>query len=209
LPELAELLSRPAVEVAPDLLGAVISFGGVGIRLTEVEAYGGPEDPGSHAFRRTPRSAIMYGRPAVLYCYASYGQHVCANVVTGGSGVAGAVLLRAGEVIEGVPEVRTRRPGVSDARLARGPGLLCRALQLTLAHNGSELCSGPVRLALASTAGPRIEIGPRVGLRRGSATPWRFWLGGEPTVSAYRAARGRSANPVSMSEPHQCGPSLG
>ncbi len=70
----------------------------------------------------------MFGPAGHLYCYLSYGMHVCANVVVGSPGTAAAVLLRAGEVIEGIDTARERRPGVPDARLARGPALLCRAL---------------------------------------------------------------------------------
>ena len=93
---------RPATEVAPELLGAIIRVGEVAVRLTEVEAYLGETDPGSHAFRGlTRRNAVMYGPPGQLYTYFTYGMHVCANVVCSPSGVATAVLLRAGEVIDG------------------------------------------------------------------------------------------------------------
>ena len=117
--------SRSSVEVAPDLLGAHLSVttpkGLVTVRLTEVEAYGGSDDPGSHAYRgRTARNATMFGPPGRLYVYFSYGMHWCANLVTGTDGNASAVLLRAGEVVAGsevvdqIKAVKTGRKGFHD-----------------------------------------------------------------------------------------------
>ncbi len=174
-------LAGPAVEVAPLLLGATLRHGDLAVRLTEVEAYAGALDPGSHAYRgRTPRNAVMFGPAGHLYCYFVYGMHVCANVVTGPVGEAGAVLLRAGEVVEPVPD---------PAHPARGPARLCRTLGITLEHGGTDLRTGPVTLELgdAVPAGA-VSTGPRVGLRAAPDVPWRFWLTGEPSVSAYRAA---------------------
>jgi DNA-3-methyladenine glycosylase len=190
--DLARFLTRPSFEVAPELLGAVIRCGEVVVRLTEVEAYAGTADPGSHAYRRTPRSEIMFGPPGVLYCYFVYGMHVCANVVTGGDGEAGAVLLRAGEVIAGVESARSRRPGVSDRQLARGPASLCRALGVDLSDNGTDLTTGQVRLIPREKPPGAIRTGPRVGLRRAAEVPWRFWVAGDPTVSVFRAASART-----------------
>ena len=173
------------LDVAPRLLGATISHAGVTIRLTEVEAYAGAEDPGSHAFRgRTRRNAVMFGPPGHLYVYFTYGMHHCCNLVTGPDGDPGAVLLRAGEVIDGLELARERR-GSSDRDLARGPARLCQALDLTLADNGvvAEIHPGH------ST--PEVRTGPRVGLRHAADRPWRFWIPGEPTVSRYVAAKPR------------------
>jgi len=189
--DLIELLSRPAVEVAPDLLGAVIRCGQVAVRLTEVEAYAGTADPGSHAFTRTRRSDIMYGAPGRLYCYFVYGMHVCANVVTGKAGSPGAVLLRAGEVIDGLETARRRRPGARDRDLARGPARLCSALGIDLTHNGTDLVAGAVTLTPPAAESRPVRTGPRVGLRRAAEVPWRFWIDGEPTVSTYRPATAR------------------
>ncbi len=193
LADLAEFLSRPAVEVAPELLGAEISARGVTIRLTELEAYAGPDDPGSHAFRRTPRSEIMYGPPGFLYCYFVYGMHVCGNVVTGPVGQAGAVLLRAGTVVHGADLARVRRPNVPDHGLARGPALLCRTLGLTLADNQNDLSTGPVQLRLTGRPPAVVSTGPRVGLRPAPDLPWRFWEAGNASVSTYRAAANQRA----------------
>ncbi|MGA8845972.1 MAG: DNA-3-methyladenine glycosylase [Nocardioides sp.] len=181
-----ELLG-PVEEVAPSLLGAVVRHGEVAVRLTEVEAYGGTSDAGSHAFRGpTPRSAIMFGPPGFLYCYLSYGMHVCANVVVGDEGTAAAVLLRAGEVVEGHAVARARRAGAGDRDLARGPALLCRALGIDLSHGGGDLARGPVVLTLAGQARVPYTAGPRVGLRLESRRAWRFWAEGDPHVSVYR-----------------------
>jgi DNA-3-methyladenine glycosylase len=187
------VLAAPVLEVAPRLLGAELRHlsadGPVALRLTEVEAYDGANDAGSHAFRgRTRRNAVMFGPPGHLYCYFTYGMHVCCNVVTGVEGVASAVLLRAGEVVEGIELARSRRPGASDRDLARGPARLCTALGIDLSHDGCDLVAGPVTLTPARSPATEVSSGPRVGLRGDPHRPWRFWLTGEPTVSAYRPA---------------------
>ena len=182
-------LSRPATEVAPLLLGAVLHGRGASIRITEVEAYLGELDPGSHAFRGpTPRTRVMYGPPGHLYVYFTYGMHVCANIVCGAEGEATAVLLRAGEVISGLDVARDRRvTSKSDADLARGPARLCVALGITLADNGARL-GDEFRLAPAPRAAP-FETGPRTGVSGDGGTvafPWRFWMPGDPSVSPYK-----------------------
>lgn len=180
-------LLGPVDEVAPRLLGGVIRHGPVAVRVTEVEAYNGSSDPGSHAARGpTPRASVMFGPPGHLYCYLSYGVHVCANVVAGEDGAPGGVLLRAGEVVDGLEVARARRPGVPDAHLARGPGLLGRTLDISLALKGTDLSVGPVRLELAAEQVTPVSSGPRVGLRLAADRPWRFWITDHPTVSAYR-----------------------
>ena len=186
-------LSRPSVEVAPRLLGAVIHGRGVSVRLTEVEAYLGELDPGSHAFRgRTRRNAVMFGPAGHLYTYFTYGMHVCANVVCGAEGVASGVLLRAGEVVDGVELARERRSTTrTDADLARGPARLTVALGITLDDGGTDLATGEIRLEPASHPVDSYSTGPRTGVagEGGSdAFPWRFWIPGDPTVSPYKAA---------------------
>ncbi|HEX6329142.1 MAG TPA: DNA-3-methyladenine glycosylase [Jiangellaceae bacterium] len=187
-------LARPALELAPDILGAVLVSsspeGTVAVRVTEVEAYEGADDPGSHAFRgRTRRNEVMFGRAGHLYVYFTYGMHWCANVVCGPAGRASAVLLRAGEVIQGLSVARSRRPSArTDNELARGPARLARTLALGPAHNGLDLCNPHSRLVLRPADGPpgRISTGPRVGLARAADRPWRYWITGDPTVSTYR-----------------------
>ncbi|MDP2772682.1 MAG: DNA-3-methyladenine glycosylase [Nocardioides sp.] len=201
-PDLAELLRGPAEEVAPLLLNAVLRHGDVAVRLTEVEAYAGAADPGSHAFRgRTARNEVMFGPPGHLYCYFTYGMHVCANAVAGPEGTASGILLRAGEVVDGLELARSRRPGSSDRDLARGPARLCRALAIDLSHGGTDLLAGRITLEPGTPPG-RWESGPRVGLRGAPERPWRFWTPGEPSVSAYRPASTRPRRPrVDGTEP--------
>ncbi|PWN02738.1 DNA-3-methyladenine glycosylase [Nocardioides silvaticus] len=183
---LAELLDGPVEEVAPRLLGAVLRHGPVAVRLTEVEAYAGPADPGSHSFRGpTPRNQVMWGPPGFLYCYLSHGIHVCANVSVGPEGTASAVLMRAGEVVDGLEVARAHRPGVIDRDLARGPGRLCKALGIRLDHYGTDLTDGEVTLTPGEPP-PEVASGPRTGLRLAAGRPWRFWAVGDPTVSPYR-----------------------
>ena len=160
------------------------------VRITEVEAYGGADDPGSHAYRgRTPRNAVMFGPPGRLYVYFTYGMHHCANVVCGPEGEAAAVLLRAGEVVSGLELARVRRPGAGDRDLARGPARLCKASTSTGRTTAPTSARGRCTLELGDTPDSAdVFSGPRVGLRGAPDRPWRFWLTGEPTVSAYRPA---------------------
>ncbi|HWG93266.1 MAG TPA: DNA-3-methyladenine glycosylase [Mycobacteriales bacterium] len=194
------LLSGPVLDVAPALLGAHLRGGGVTVRLTEVEAYAGESDPGSHAFRgRTPRTAVMFGPAGHAYVYFTYGMHWCVNVVTGPDGTASAVLLRAGEVVEGLDAARERRPGVRDRDLCRGPARLTRALGVTGELDGTDVLApaSPLQLLAGDPVAPsRVRTGPRVGVAgAGAPTPWRFWVDGEPTVSPYRAAVPRRRRP--------------
>ena len=186
------LLARPSVEVAPLLLGAHLVSGSVTLRITEVEAYlGVGEDPGSHSFRgKTRRNEVMFGEPGHLYTYFTYGMHVCANVVCSPAGTSSAVLLRAGEIVEGVELASERRTtSKSSNDLARGPARLAVALGITLAHGGTDLSAGPLRLEMPSEASV-YATGARTGVSGdggGDAYPWRFWIPGDPTVSPYRA----------------------
>jgi DNA-3-methyladenine glycosylase len=190
--ELAELLAGPVEPAARGLLGCILSAGGVRVRITETEAYAGTAgDPASHAHRgRTPRNAVMFGPAGHAYLYFTYGMHWCMNVVTGPEGEASAVLLRAGEVVDGLGNARARRPGVHrDADLARGPARLCSVLGLDGSAYGAYLLDGgPIRLdpptAPVDPAG--VSTGPRVGVNGAHDVPWRFWLTGNPTVSPYR-----------------------
>ena len=184
-------LTGPVEQVAPSLLGCRLLQGEVVLRLTEVEAYAGEADPGSHAFRgRTPRTEVMFGRAGIAYVYFSYGMHWCMNVVTGPDGTASAVLLRAGEVVQGVHVARARRPGSPDRDLARGPARLTKALGVDGTFGGTDLLdpASPLRLLPGAPVAPeRVRVGPRVGVAgAGAPTPWRFWLSEEPTVSPYR-----------------------
>ncbi len=171
--------ARPTLEVAPDLLGAFLVRmlpDGVRLvgRLVEVEAYLGPQDPASHAYRRTARSAIMWGPPGIAYVYVTYGNHHCLNVVTEPEGTPGAVLLRAAEPLEGL-EVMRRLRGVEEVKLlCSGPGRLTQAFAIDLSFNGADLTrSGSLYLAWG-TPPRRIRTTPRIGIRRARERPWRF-----------------------------------
>ena len=159
---------RPATEVAPDLLGAVLIHdspeGRVAGRIVEVEAYQGPEDRAAHSWRgRTPRNSVMFGAPGHLYVYLIYGLHHCANIVCGPGAKPEAVLLRAAAITQGEDLARVRRGEVGAARLASGPGNLGAAFGIDRRLNGTDLTDGPVGVALRSTA-PRIARTPRIGV---------------------------------------------
>jgi DNA-3-methyladenine glycosylase len=213
----------PAPRVAPRLLGCVLRRdspdGPVALVITEVEAYAGPDDPASHAYRgQTARNAVMFGPPGYVYVYFTYGMHFCANLVCEPAGAVSAILLRAGRITEGAALAAARRwprpaavPGPLPAPapaaapgsardLAGGPARLCQALGIDRALNGADACDpdSPLQvLAAPPGAGPAGEVcsGPRIGISQAADRPWRFWLAGESSVTRYRAftpRRGRS-----------------
>ncbi|MFE9247307.1 DNA-3-methyladenine glycosylase [Streptomyces sp. NPDC007088] len=189
---------RPVLEVAPELLGRLLvrnaPEGRTVLRLTEVEAYDGEIDPGSHAYRgRTARNGVMFGPPGHAYVYFTYGMWHCLNVVCGPEGSASGVLLRAGEIVEGAELAWPRRPAARTEReLAKGPARLATALDVDRALDGADVCGppdAPLHL-LAGTPAPagQVRNGPRTGVAgEGGVHPWRFWIDGDPTVSPYRA----------------------
>ncbi|GAA2699675.1 putative 3-methyladenine DNA glycosylase [Actinoplanes palleronii] len=186
-----ELPAEAVDAAARELLGWRLTANGVTVRLTEVEAYSGlGADPASHAHRGvTNRNAVMFGPAGRLYVYQIYGMYFCANIVCGEEGRAAAVLIRAGEVVSGLETARARRPAARrDADLAAGPGKLMQVLDLNRAANDTSLIDGegPAVLAPPAAAVGAIEAGPRVGVTSAHDVPWRFWLPGDPTVSAYR-----------------------
>jgi DNA-3-methyladenine glycosylase len=169
------LIDTPG-DVAPCLIGSLLTTiidGAVtSVRLTEVEAYGGADDPASHAYRgRTVRNRSMFLPAGHLYVYRSYGIHDLVNIVTGPEGEPGAVLLRAGDPIEGraVMERRRRRRD----HLTDGPGKLAQALGLTMNHDGIRLNDGPVAMTPRTTT-LKILATPRIGITRAVERPWRF-----------------------------------
>jgi len=172
----------------------VATEGTVAIRLTEVEAYAGMSDPGSHAYRgRTNRTAVMFGPPGHVYVYFTYGMHWCMNLVCDAEGTASAVLLRAGEVVRGHDLARARRGAtVADRELARGPARLTKALGVSGDLNGTDLLrqGGPLRV-LAGTPVPdnMVATSSRTGVGgAGAVHPWRLHIVGESSVSPYRPA---------------------
>ena len=207
-----EFFAGPSLQVAPRLLGCVLEHqtpdGLVAVELTEVEAYEGSADPASHSYRgRTARNGVMFGPPGHAYVYFTYGMHFCVNLVCLPEGTSSAVLLRAGRVTEGAGLAAARRlagragAAVTDRDLARGPARLCQALGIDRAQDGADACDpgSPLRIRpgppsppgpppASPSAGtlPRVSRGPRVGVSMAAERPWRFWLTGDPTVSAYR-----------------------
>ena len=190
---------RDSLSVARDLIGCIFVHdhpaGRVGLRLVEVEAYRGEQDPGSHGYKgETRRTRTMFGPPGRLYVYFTYGMHWCANVVCGAPGVCEAVLLRAGEPVVGVEYMRTRRPQIQDDRLlASGPARLAQAMGIGRGHDGASLLRGGSMWIAEDpvTAEFRVrEIAQtvRVGLAegRGEDIPWRFVVPGHPYASRRR-----------------------
>jgi DNA-3-methyladenine glycosylase len=177
---------RPVLKVAPELIGATLLVNGVGGRIVEVEAYH-HTDPAAHSYiGRTTRNAVMFGPAGVAYVYRSYGIHWCLNFVCEEEGSASAVLIRALEPVAGIAAMRRRRgmaQGVSDERaLCSGPGKLCQALAVTDRHNGLPLDRAPFELR-ARAAPSVIVVGPRIGITKAVAHPWRYGLKGSKFLS--------------------------
>jgi DNA-3-methyladenine glycosylase len=182
-----EFFARSVHDVAPELVGCLLLVDGVGGRIVEVEAYD-REDPASHGYRgRTPRNRAMFGPPGHAYVYRSYGVHWCLNLVCGSEGVPEAALVRALEPTEGLERMRARR-GLEDERLlCAGPGRLCQALGVTVAHDGLPLDAAPFAVEPADDD-VRVVQGPRIGITRAAELPWRYALAGSRFLSRPLAA---------------------
>ncbi|MFJ6753408.1 MULTISPECIES: DNA-3-methyladenine glycosylase [unclassified Streptomyces] len=189
---------RPVLTVAPDLLGRTLvrrtPDGPIELRITEVEAYEGESDPGSHAYRgRTARNASMFGPPGHAYVYFIYGMWFSLNLVCGPPDHASGVLIRAGEITAGADLAAKRRLSARNQReLAKGPARLATALEVDRSLDGTDLCAGPDSplslLAGIPTSPDLVSSGPRTGVGgAGAAHPYRFWISHDPTVSPYRA----------------------
>lgn len=172
---------QPVLDLARALIGCGLFVDGVGGIIVETEAYhAGDAASHSHA-GLTPRTAAMFGPPGHAYVYRSYGMHWCVNIV-GGRETAAAVLIRALEPTEGLATMIERR-GLGDPRLlCAGPGRLCQALGITAALNGAALDAPPFTL-LPRDAEPALHIGPRIGITKAAAEPWRFGLAGSRFLS--------------------------
>ena len=174
--------------VAPELLNKVLVHGSRAGRILEVEAYCGPEDPGSHAYRGpTARNATMFGPAGGLYVYFTYGMHWCANAVCGDEGVGTAVLLRAAAPLRGLEEMRAARPPARrDRDLCSGPAKLCQAFGLGRAHDGADLVTADRGVTIVDDgvpppSSPANSI--RIGLTAGAERPWRWFVPGDPNLS--------------------------
>ena len=186
--------AQPVLTVARALVGAVLEATGTGgvrrVRIVETEAYGGTDDPASHAGRGpTPRSAIMFGPAGFAYVYVIYGMHHCLNLVTCAEGEAGAVLIRALEPMTG-REIMARRRGLDpdacrDRDLTAGPGRLCRALGIDLRWNGTVLGDSAPGIVVepCPELAPRIAATPRIGIRQAVDRPYRFVAVGSPCLT--------------------------
>jgi DNA-3-methyladenine glycosylase len=164
---------RSVHEVAPDLIGAVLLFDGIGGRIVEVEAYH-HTDPAAHSFRGpTARNAVMFGPPGYAYVYRSYGIHWCLNFVCEPAGSASAVLIRALKPTEGLKVMRRRRGVTAERLLCSGPGRLCEALRITAVHNGLALDAPPFAL-FARRGAVEVVSGPRIGITKAVEKPWRY-----------------------------------
>jgi DNA-3-methyladenine glycosylase len=174
--------ARSVHKVAPDLIGATLLVDGVGGRIVEVEAYH-HTDPAAHSFRGpTPRNAVMFGPPGYAYVYRSYGIHWCLNFVCEREGSASAVLIRALEPLEGLRLMRRRRGFADEHLLCSGPGRLCQALGVTVAHNGLALDRRPFALT-GRDRRPEIAAGVRIGITKAMELPWRYGLKGSRFLS--------------------------
>ena len=174
--------ARNVLEVAPDLIGATLLVDGVGGIIVEVEAYHHSE-PAAHSFNGpTPRNLVMFGPAGFAYVYRSYGIHWCVNFVCEKEGSASAVLIRALEPTHGIAAMRRRR-GLHDERsLCSGPGKLCEALGITIAHSDLPLDASPFALH-ARIGKPEIVTGLRIGITKAVDLPWRYGLQGSRFVS--------------------------
>jgi DNA-3-methyladenine glycosylase len=202
-----DFFSRPAVEVAPELLGCVLEHetaeGLVAVEITEVEAYAGQTDPASHAYRgKTQRNAVMFGPPGHAYVYFTYGMHFCVNLVCLGQDSVSAVLLRAGAIVAGEDLARARRTryrsaadgaGVAFRDLARGPARLCQALDIDRSLDGADVCADGSPLRVRS---PRVGYqGPGASTTaRSGAVPFQ---GDDPPGTPRYEASLREAKIVS------------
>ncbi len=185
--------NRDTLIVAPELLGKLLvrraSSGLLIGRIVETEAYRGVDDPASHSYRgKTPRNAVMFGRPGIAYVYFTYGSHYCLNAVTEEEGTPAAVLIRAVEPLEGV-EVMKRNRGVEKlTEVASGPGKLAKALQITREQNGRDLTDPDSDLKICQlndTSDDSLSIvqTTRIGISLAQDKPWRFYVKGNPHVS--------------------------
>ncbi|HSI79016.1 MAG TPA: DNA-3-methyladenine glycosylase [Solirubrobacterales bacterium] len=176
---------RSVHEVARDLIGCRLLFGGVGGVIVETESYQ-RDDPACHAYvGLTERTATLFGPPGRAYVYLSYGIHSLLNAVAEPEGSAAAVLIRALAPRWGVDEMRARRGGVGDRDLCSGPGKLTEALGIGLAVNGASLTAPPFELRSRERGWRQVEVatGPRIGITRATERPWRFCAVGSEHLS--------------------------
>ncbi len=195
-----EFFERYTPAVAKDLLGCrlvrVLDGRRLAGAIVETEAYRGRGDPASHAYPgKTTRNAVMFGEAGHAYVYFSYGFHNCLNVTTERKGSPGAVLLRALEPTEGVPEMVRNRGGRAGRLVADGPGKLTQALAIDRSFNGEDFVKSE-QLFIESGAEPvRVGMSERIGISRGVDRKWRFFVTGNGFVSRGRLPGITAQNP--------------
>ncbi len=181
-PILQTFFTGSALDIGRALIGATLLVDGVGGIIVETEAYTW-DDPASHSFNGpTPRNGAMFGPPAHVYVYRSYGIHWCLNFVCRDAQIGSAVLIRALEPTNGLDLMRERRGAMADRLLCSGPGRLCQALAVTRALDGHVLDQPPFALFEAGKSAS-IAVGPRIGITRAADRPWRFGLAGSKFLS--------------------------
>jgi DNA-3-methyladenine glycosylase len=171
-----DFFARSVHEVAADLIGCALLFDGVGGVIVETESYDGT-DPACHAYGGvTPRSEVLFGPPGRAYVYFSYGIHNLLNAVAEPEGVPAAVLIRALEPEWGIERMRERRGRDEVRELCSGPGKLTEALGIGLEENRAPLDRPPFELRGRSDVRRDVAVatGPRIGITRAAARPWRF-----------------------------------
>ena len=183
--------NRPTLKVAENLIGKYIVYnapsGRLSARIVEVEAYIGSDDPACHAARgKTPRNAVMFGKPGFTYIYFIYGMYYCLNFVTEKESRAAAILLRAAEPVEGINLMKKGSTKTKPQRLLAGPGKFCRAFGLTRAQNGLDLTGDVIYLEDRNTGADNIIRTPRIGINHGTELNWRFCDADSDAVSTYK-----------------------
>lgn len=182
--------SRGTLTVAKELLGKYLvrctkEDRLVG-RIVEVEAYGGSNDPASHAYRgMTQRNRLMFGKGGFAYIYFTYGKHYCFNVVTERQGVPGAVLIRALEPIVGIDAMKKNRRTRKVLNLTNGPGKLTQAMNIAGEQNGLDLTRSRELFICKPREKEKFEVvsTKRVGIEVGVDKPWRFYIKNNRFVS--------------------------
>jgi DNA-3-methyladenine glycosylase len=181
-----EFYDRSVLEVAPDLIGCVVTHGDCSGMIVEAEAYHDSE-PACHAFGGlTARTETLFGPPGRAYVYRSYGVHAMLNAVSEPAGVGAAVLIRALEPLTGLEQMRSRRGLSRERDLCSGPGKLTQAMGIWLDENGTDLSNGPIMISPrpAACRDPQITTSRRVGITKAAELPWRFCLHGSRFLSA-------------------------
>jgi len=184
-----DFYSRDTVRVAKNLLGKrLVRVRGrtrMAGRIVEAEAYRGSDDPASHAYRgKTPRNTPMFGEPGHAYIYFTYGNHYCLNITTQRSGIAGAVLIRALQPLEGIRTMKRLRSLVPESELTNGPGKLTKALGIDKSLNEVDMTKwGPLFVEDTEYDGFEIARSSRIGIKEGLDRKWRFYVVGSKCVS--------------------------